>query len=144
MWSALQGRLLIARYSSLSKGCLRLYCQAVKRDTIFALSSGQGKCGVAVIRTSGPASCLALLCLTGAKEPPPPRIAVLRRICDPGSTETLDRGLILWFPGPNSFTGEDCAEFHVHGGPAVVAFLTCALLSLGNSPNGPSRMASWT
>ncbi|XP_066491912.1 tRNA modification GTPase GTPBP3, mitochondrial [Tiliqua scincoides] len=99
----------------------------MKRDTIFALSSGQGKCGVAVIRTSGPASCSALLCLTGAKEPPPPRVAVLRRIRDPGTAETLDRGLVMWFPGPSSFTGEDSAEFHVHGGPAVVSGVLHAL-----------------
>ncbi|KAJ6664245.1 hypothetical protein lerEdw1_008464, partial [Lerista edwardsae] len=127
MWSALQGRLLTARNSSISKGCFRFYCRDVKRDTIFALSSGQGKCGVAVIRTSGPASCSALLCLTGAKEPPPPKVSVLRRIRDPKSAETLDRGLVMWFPGPNSFTGEDSAEFHVHGGPAVVSGILHAL-----------------
>ncbi|XP_034976815.2 tRNA modification GTPase GTPBP3, mitochondrial isoform X3 [Zootoca vivipara] len=118
MWPALQGRLLIARNPGASKVFCRSYCQAAKRDTIFALSSGQGKCGVAVIRTSGPASSMALAHLTRA-EVPPPRVATLRRICDPRSAETLDRGLVLWFPGPGSFTGEDSAEFHVHGGPAV-------------------------
>ncbi|XP_061457602.1 tRNA modification GTPase GTPBP3, mitochondrial isoform X2 [Rhineura floridana] len=105
MWPALQGRLLIVRNSSTSKLFCRLYCQAAERDTIFALSSGQGKCGVAVIRTSGPASGVALLRLTRAKEPPPPRAASLRRICDPHSAEILDHGLVLWFPGPGSFTG---------------------------------------
>ncbi|XP_034976813.2 tRNA modification GTPase GTPBP3, mitochondrial isoform X1 [Zootoca vivipara] len=126
MWPALQGRLLIARNPGASKVFCRSYCQAAKRDTIFALSSGQGKCGVAVIRTSGPASSMALAHLTRA-EVPPPRVATLRRICDPRSAETLDRGLVLWFPGPGSFTGEDSAEFHVHGGPAVVSGVLKAL-----------------
>ncbi|XP_028569714.2 5-taurinomethyluridine-[tRNA] synthase subunit GTPB3, mitochondrial [Podarcis muralis] len=126
MWSALQGRLWLARNPGSSKVLCRSYCRAAKRDTIFAQSSGQGKCGVAVIRTSGPASSMALVRLTRA-EVPPPRVATLRRICDPRSAETLDRGLILWFPGPGSFTGEDSAEFHVHGGPAVVSGVLKAL-----------------
>ncbi|KAH1174716.1 hypothetical protein KIL84_008707 [Mauremys mutica] len=77
----------------------RLYCRAGKRDTIFALSSGHGKCGVAVIRTSGPASGAALRSLTGQQELPRPRAVALRRIHDPSSAETLDRGLVIWFPG---------------------------------------------
>ncbi|XP_053150017.1 tRNA modification GTPase GTPBP3, mitochondrial isoform X2 [Hemicordylus capensis] len=108
----------------------RLYCETAERDTIFALSSGQGKCGVAVIRTSGPASRLALLRLTGAKELPPPRTAALRRIRGPQSAETLDHSLVIWFPGPGSFTGEDSAEFHVHGGPAVITGVLHALGAL--------------
>uniref|UniRef100_A0A8C3HEG9 GTP binding protein 3, mitochondrial n=1 Tax=Chrysemys picta bellii TaxID=8478 RepID=A0A8C3HEG9_CHRPI len=109
----------------------RLYCPAGKRDTIFALSSGHGKCGVAVIRTSGPASGAALRSLTGQQELPRPRAVALRRIHDPGSAETLDRGLVIWFPGPHSFTGEDCAELHVHGGLAVVSGV---LQALGHLP----------
>ncbi|XP_042297836.1 tRNA modification GTPase GTPBP3, mitochondrial-like [Sceloporus undulatus] len=128
MWPTLQGCLRIARSSSKTS---RLFCrghsQAVERGTIFALSSGHGKCGVAVIRTSGPASSFALLQLTGAKEPLPPRTATLRRIRHPDSAETLDHGLVLWFPGPGSFTGEDVAEYHVHGGPAVVSGVLNAL-----------------
>ncbi|XP_043834841.1 tRNA modification GTPase GTPBP3, mitochondrial isoform X2 [Dromiciops gliroides] len=100
------------------------------RATIFALSSGQGKCGVAVIRTSGPASGPALLGLTALRALPQPRVATLRLLREPGSSEPLDKGLILWFPGPHSFTGEDCAEFHVHGGPAVVSAVLGALGSL--------------
>ncbi|XP_027701202.1 tRNA modification GTPase GTPBP3, mitochondrial isoform X1 [Vombatus ursinus] len=119
------------------------------RATIFALSSGQGKCGVAVIRTSGPASGPAVLGLTASRALPQPRVATLRLLRDPGSAEPLDRGLILWFPallregslhstsvflasfpGPHSFTGEDCAEFHVHGGPAVVSAVLGALGSI--------------
>ncbi|KAM3851144.1 5-taurinomethyluridine-[tRNA] synthase subunit GTPB3, mitochondrial [Vipera latastei] len=130
MWPFFKRMLLPVRNQRVCKLFCRLYCQAAKRDTIFALSSGQGKCGVAVIRTSGPASCSALLCMTGTKEPPPPRTATLRRICDPSSSEILDRGLVLWFPGPGSFTGEDSVEFHVHGGPAVVSGVLNALGAL--------------
>ncbi|XP_037674147.1 tRNA modification GTPase GTPBP3, mitochondrial isoform X2 [Choloepus didactylus] len=95
--------------------------------TIFALSSGQGRCGVAVIRTSGPASGAALRSLTASGDLPPARNARLRLLSDPRSGEPLDRALVLWFPGPRSFTGEDCAEFHVHGGPAVVSSVLQAL-----------------
>ncbi|NXV73757.1 GTPB3 GTPase, partial [Atlantisia rogersi] len=96
-------------------------------DTIFAVSSGHGRCGVAVIRTSGPGSRGALRSLTGHPELPPPRVLALRRIHDPVTAEALDRGLVVWFPGPRSFTGEDCAELHVHGGPAVVSGVLQAL-----------------
>ncbi|XP_029469650.1 tRNA modification GTPase GTPBP3, mitochondrial isoform X2 [Rhinatrema bivittatum] len=109
----------------------RSYCLGGHRNTIFALSSGHGKCGVAVIRTSGPASGEALLCLTGQRELPQPRCVTLSKIADPTSGEPLDRGLVLWFPGPRSFTGEDCSEFHVHGGPAVIAGV---LQALGHLP----------
>uniref|UniRef100_G3TCC8 5-taurinomethyluridine-[tRNA] synthase subunit GTPB3, mitochondrial n=1 Tax=Loxodonta africana TaxID=9785 RepID=G3TCC8_LOXAF len=95
--------------------------------TIFALSSGQGRCGVAVIRTSGPASGPALRGLTAGRDLPPARSASLRLLSDPRSGEPLDRALVLWFPGPQSFTGEDCAEFHVHGGFAVVSGVLQAL-----------------
>ncbi|XP_021483262.1 tRNA modification GTPase GTPBP3, mitochondrial isoform X3 [Meriones unguiculatus] len=67
--------------------------------TIFALSSGQGRCAIAVIRTSGPASGLALRSLTAAQEPPPARSACLRLLRHPRSGEPLDRALVLWFPG---------------------------------------------
>ncbi|XP_031948356.1 tRNA modification GTPase GTPBP3, mitochondrial isoform X2 [Corvus moneduloides] len=96
-------------------------------DTIFALSSAPGRCGVAVIRASGPGSRGALQSLTGTPKVPPPRVLALRRIRDPDTAETLDRGLVVWFPGPRSFTGEDCAELHVHGGPAVVSGVLRAL-----------------
>ncbi|KAF6306313.1 GTP binding protein 3, mitochondrial [Rhinolophus ferrumequinum] len=95
--------------------------------TIFALSSGQGRCGIAVIRTSGPASGHALRSLTAPRDLPQARRACLRLLSDPRSGEPLDRALVLWFPGPQSFTGEDCAEFHVHGGPAVVSGVLQAL-----------------
>ncbi|XP_056133560.1 tRNA modification GTPase GTPBP3, mitochondrial isoform X2 [Lampris incognitus] len=102
-------------------------------ETIFALSSGHGRCGVAVVRVSGPASSAALRRMAGFKHSlPPPRTALLRSIMDPHSNEVLDRGLILWFPGPHSFTGEDSAEFHIHGGPAVIA---AVLKGLGSQPD---------
>uniref|UniRef100_A0A8C0KBS5 GTP binding protein 3, mitochondrial n=1 Tax=Canis lupus dingo TaxID=286419 RepID=A0A8C0KBS5_CANLU len=73
--------------------------------TIFALSSGQGRCGIAVIRTSGPASGHALRSLTASRDLPPARSACLRLLSHPHSREPLDRALVLWFPGPQSFTG---------------------------------------
>lgn len=101
-------------------------------ETIFALSSGHGRCGVAVVRVSGPASLTALRSMVGLRhKPPPPRTALLRSITDPRTKEVLDRGLVLWFPGPHSFTGEDSAEFHIHGGPAVVS---AVLQALGSVP----------
>uniref|UniRef100_A0A8D2DY98 5-taurinomethyluridine-[tRNA] synthase subunit GTPB3, mitochondrial n=1 Tax=Sciurus vulgaris TaxID=55149 RepID=A0A8D2DY98_SCIVU len=98
--------------------------------TIFALSSGQGRCGIAVIRTSGPASRHALRSLTAPRDLPQARSASLRLLSDPHTGEPLDRALVLWFPGPQSFTGEDCVEFHVHGGPAVVSGVLQALGSV--------------
>ena len=98
-------------------------------DTIFALSSGTGRAAIAVVRVSGPAAGDALAQIGGAP-PPAPRAAVLRRLRRPCSGELIDRGLALWFPAPESATGEDIAEFHIHGGPAVVAALTDALAAL--------------
>ncbi|CAN9500329.1 unnamed protein product [Ophioblennius macclurei] len=99
-------------------------------DTIFALSSGHGRCGVAVVRISGPAAATALERMAGlTRRLPPPRTALLRSITDPHSKEVLDRGLVLWFPAPHSFTGEDSVEFHIHGGTAVV---TAVLQALGS------------
>lgn len=87
-------------------------------DTIYALSSGSLPAGVAIIRVSGPATADALVRLCGAL--PAPRIAALRTIRTRNG-ETLDSGLVLYFPAPASFTGEDCCELQVHGGRAVVS-----------------------
>ena len=95
-----------------------------KATTIFAVSSGAGKAGVAVIRLSGPACVQVLREMAGSI--PSPRYAALRSIRNRNG-ETLDSGLVLWFPGPGSFTGEDCVEFHVHGGCAVVGGVLAAL-----------------
>ena len=97
------------------------------RDTIFALSSGQGRAGVAVIRISGPASGEVLDRMVHSR--PRPRRATLCGITHSKNGEVLDRGLILWFPGPATFTGEDVVEFQVHGGLAVV---TAILDSIGH------------
>ncbi len=96
-------------------------------DTIFALSSGSPPAGVAVVRISGPGARFGLETLTDSL--PEPRRASLRFIRTE-SGEAIDRGLVLFFPGPESFTGEDVAEFHVHGGRAVVAALLAALSAL--------------
>src|SRR3546814_16536566 len=86
-------------------------------DTIYAFSSAGGRAGVAVIRVSGPAVSGVVEALTGGKSPPP-REAALRRLVDPENGAALDRALGIRFAGPQSFTGEDVAEFHVHGGRA--------------------------
>ncbi len=74
-------------------------------DTIFALSSAPGRAGVAVVRVSGPEAGAALEALAGPR--PPERQAALARLRDPRSGAAIDRGLVLWLPGPRSFTGED-------------------------------------
>ena len=95
-------------------------------DTICALASGAGRSGVAVIRISGPAAREVVVQLCGSL--PQPRRASLRKLADPRSGASLDRGLVLWFPAPASFTAEDMAELHVHGGRAVVARVLDAVL----------------
>jgi len=97
-------------------------------STIYALSSGRGKCGVSVVRVSGEGVREVLEAMCGGE--PPPRVATLRRIRHPITQDFLDRGLVLWFPKPKSFTGEDCCELHVHGGPAVVSATLGALSQL--------------
>ncbi len=88
-------------------------------DTIFALSSGLPPAGIAVVRISGPRAGTVLTDLAGSL--PKPRLASFRRLCDPVTGDPLDDGLALWFPGPNTATGENLAELHLHGGRAVVA-----------------------
>ena len=98
-------------------------------DTIFALSSGGGRAAIAVVRVSGPGAGEALERIGGAPLPSP-RQAALRRFRQLETGEPIDQGLALWFPGPGSATGEDVAEFHVHGGPAVLDALLDALAAL--------------
>jgi len=98
-------------------------------DTIFALASGAGRAGVAVVRISGPRAGYALAAMT-LRPLPPARRAALRRLFDASNGEPLDDALILWFPAPKSFTGEDVVELHLHGGRAVVAAVTDVLSSL--------------
>jgi len=99
------------------------------QDTIFACSTAPGRAGVAVIRLSGPQAGAALAALGGGLLPAP-REAVLRRIVDPASGKVIDRGLLLWFPAPASFTGEDVGELQIHGGRAVTAAALEALAGL--------------
>ena len=87
--------------------------------TIYALSSGPGVSGVAIIRVSGPEAANVIKSLTG-KEIPKPRVATLRKINNINTSELIDEGIIIWFPAPESYTGEDMAEIHVHGGKAVI------------------------
>ena len=96
-----------------------------ERDTIFALSSGRPPAAVAVIRVSGPRAGAALETLIGRV--PAPRRASLARVRDPATGDVIDEGLALWFPGPNSETGEDIVELQVHGGRAVIAAVLAAL-----------------
>ena len=95
--------------------------------TIFALSSGAPPAGVGVIRVSGPQAGEALSALAGRI--PAPRRASLAKLRD-GAGALLDEALVLWFPGPNTATGEDLAELHCHGGRAVIAAVEAALAAL--------------
>ncbi|MEP2102794.1 MAG: tRNA uridine-5-carboxymethylaminomethyl(34) synthesis GTPase MnmE [Parasphingorhabdus sp.] len=94
-------------------------------DTIFALSSGQPPAAIGIIRISGPKASDALHVLSGSV--PEERRARLAKLTDPASGELLDTALVLWFPGPNSASGEDLAEIHCHGGRAVVRALEITL-----------------
>jgi len=106
-----------------------------RRDTIFALSSGRPPAAIAVVRVSGPAAKDAIMALAGRV--PQPRHATLLRLKNPSSegrglasgsgSEPIDDAVVLWFPGPRSETGEDTAEFQLHGGFAVVAAVLSAL-----------------
>ena len=87
--------------------------------TIYALSTGPGISGVAIIRISGPKASQVVKKLT-LKKMPEPRVATLTEINNINTSELIDEGIIIWFPGPQSYTGEDMAEIHVHGGKAVV------------------------
>ena len=110
----------------LAGGLVRAMADA---PTIFALSTAPGRAGVAVVRVSGSKAGDVI----DALAPPRPkkRLAALRRIRDPQTGETLDEGLVLWFAAPRTETGEDMAELHLHGGPAIVKSV---LATLGQQP----------
>lgn len=97
-------------------------------DTIFALATAPGRAAVAVVRLSGPGAADAVLALAGSL--PAPREARLRRLMGP-DRRVIDEALVLWTPGPNSYTGEDAAELHLHGGLAIVDAVSEALLAAG-------------
>ncbi len=100
-----------------------------REQTIFALSSGRPPSAIAIVRVSGPQARAALASLAG--KVPEPRLASRVLLRDPGR-EPIDDAVVLWFPGPASATGEDVAEFHVHGGRAVLAALIAALSGFEN------------
>jgi tRNA modification GTPase len=100
-----------------------------REQTIFALSSGRPPSAIAMVRVSGPQAGPALTALAG--KVPPPRIAT-RALLREANQQPIDDAVILWFPGPASATGEDVAEFHIHGGRAVLAALFVALATLEN------------
>jgi tRNA modification GTPase len=104
--------------------------------TIFAVASGAGRAAVTMLRISGPESHAVLRAL--CRSVPPARQAVLRSLRD-GAGTLLDHALVLWIPGPGSYTGEDSAELHLHGGAAVTAGVAQALVTLGARPAEPGE-----
>jgi tRNA modification GTPase len=106
-------------------------------DTIFARASGPGRGAVTVVRISGARAGGVLRRLAGRV--PPPRLATLRRLAWPSGEDELDRALLLWFPAPHSYTGEDVAELHIHGGTAVFEAVGAALRALGCRPADPGE-----
>ncbi len=105
-------------------------------DTIFAVASGAGRAAIAVMRISGPATRPVLAGLCGRV--PPPRRASLRRLRDTDGGE-LDRAMVLWLPGPGSYTGEDSAELYLHGGRSVLHGIADALVASGARPAEPGE-----
>ena len=99
--------------------------------TIFALSTGPGISGIAIIRISGADATKVIKSLTG-KLPPKPRLASLRKINKINTSELIDEGIVLWFPGPESYTGEDMAEIQVHGSKAVIDALHTTISNIEN------------
>jgi tRNA modification GTPase len=106
-------------------------------DTIFALASGSARAAIAVMRLSGPDSGRAVAALCGGTLPAP-RHASLRRLRDPAGA-TLDQALVLWFPAPGTYTGEDSSELHLHGGRAVIDGVANVLIEFGLRPAEPGE-----
>ncbi len=98
------------------------------RETIFALATGRGG-AIAIVRISGPDTSSLIDRMSDRGRPPPRRAT--RRAIRASDGEIIDRGLVLWFPGPASYTGEDCAELHLHAGPAVVDAVLVTLAAFG-------------
>ena len=99
--------------------------------TIFALSSGSGIAGIAVIRVSGKNTANVIKSITENRLPSP-RVATLTKFNKNGTKELIDEGVIIWFPAPNSYTGEDLAEFHVHGSRAVINAMHISISEVKN------------
>ena len=99
--------------------------------TIYALSTGPGVSGIAIVRVSGEDTKKVIKLLTNTALPEP-RVATLRKINKINTSELIDEGIILWFPGPESYTGEDMAEFHIHGSKAVIDALHHSISKVEN------------
>jgi len=99
--------------------------------TIYALSSGPGISGIAVIRISGLETRQVIQKMTTGTFPKPKQ-AILKKINKIGSNELIDQGIVIWFPGPQSYTGEDMAEFHVHGSRAVIEAIHASISKIKN------------
>ena len=99
--------------------------------SIYALSTGPGISGIAVVRVSGKETSKVIELLTG-KNVPKPRVATLRKISKINTSELIDEGIILWFPGPESYTGEDMAEIQVHGSKAVIDAIHTSISKIEN------------
>ncbi len=107
-------------------------------DTIFAVASGAGRAAVTLMRVSGPGTSALLDALCGGA--PAARRASLRRLRGPDGA-SLDRSVVLWLPGPGSYTGEDSCELHLHGGRAVREGVADALARLGARPAEPGEFS---
>ena len=101
-------------------------------DTIFAVASGAGHAAIAVMRLSGPGSRAMLAALCG-RVPAPRRVSLRRRAAN------VDQAMVVWLPGPGSYTGEDSAEFYLHGGRSVLNGMADALVALGARPAEPGE-----
>lgn len=114
--------------------------ESASQDTIYALSSGAGRTALAVVRVSGPAAGLAVDSIAAPR--PKPRFAAFRKLRHPETGEEFDHALVLWFAGPNTETGEDMCELHLHGGRAVLTAAFSALAAIpGCRPAGPGEFA---
>jgi len=110
----------------------------IENDTIFAIASGAGRSAIAVLRLSGPAARTIVKSLAGKL--PEPRTAALATFRDPATREAIDKGFVIFLPAPKTYTGEDYAEFHVHGGRAVVAAMVKAIGGIaGTRPAEPGE-----
>src|SRR5258705_3705691 len=110
-----------------------------ERDTIFATATAQGRAGVAVVRVSGPQAESGICLLTG-REAAAERKVEIPTLFDPSTNDRIDTGIVLFFRGPHSYTGENVVEFQIHGGRSVLAALLRALGALpGFRPAEPGE-----
>jgi tRNA modification GTPase len=109
---------------------MRMTAPPEHRDTIFALATAPGVSAVAVLRVSGPRARAAMRALSRRADDPAPRVATRRTLRAPADGAAFDDALVLWFPAPRSFTGEDVAEFHLHGGRATCRAALSALAAM--------------